>query len=771
VVDAAIAPLRAHPVTDFEARLCRGASRRDRSSSKTPVHRVTRSRESARGRQSLTSPAVVGTGAETALSARSDGCESRRRFRRAAAIGGLLATPIFYWIVTAGRLDPFHAEPFGNLYDVQARSLLHGRWSVPTNQVTFEGFRVHGKTYIYFGPVPSIFRMPIEAITHSLDGRLTQVSMLAAFAVALVFVARLSWRIRCLIRGTAPVSALELWAVGAYVFLIATGSVILFLGSRAIVYHEDEIWAIALALGAYDAILEFLAEPSRRAVVLAATWGGLAFLTRGSVGAGPVLVLGSILTAILLRRVASASRVDADGVTARALHLPARLLAVPEAAGRPALLAPLAGAVAIPVALYVYVNETRFGRLLTIPYNEQIYTQLSAFRRHVLAANGGSLLGLKFVPTQLLQLLRPDALRFQSLFPWVTFPRATTVVGHATFDTLDWSSSISSSMPLLAVLGLVGIGVLVSRRRRHGAGDPVNAVRAPLLGAVVGGLITMMIAYVANRYLSDFLPAIVLASLVGLHWLLARAARRPRRGWTQPAGLALLVLAAAASLWINFGLAITYQRLLFPAQSAERVGFIGFQQHVDRWLPGAPRGTVRRGRDLPAQRDLAELFVVGRCGGLYWSDSRQWFAIERANAAGHFRLSVHFPAAPFAPEALVSIGSKTNKNRLIVRGLTPTRAQFLVENGGVTALVSKPVAVRPGQLNLVDVVLDYRVRAARVSINGHPVLDAPTTLVPGDETTVGAAVQTGGPARFSAAIQSQPISTPLCDSLLRRYAK
>ena len=156
---------------------------------------------------------------------------ARRRFRRAALIGGLLAGLVFFWMVNAGQLNPFHAERFGNFYDIQAHSLLDLHWDVPAKQVVFEGFLVDGKTYVYFGPVPALLRLPVVAITDSLDGRLTQVSMLAAFAVGIVFVTRLSWRIRGLVRGNAPVSRLELWAVGGYVFLIATGSVMLFLAS------------------------------------------------------------------------------------------------------------------------------------------------------------------------------------------------------------------------------------------------------------------------------------------------------------------------------------------------------------------------------------------------------------------------------------------------------------------------------------------------------------------------------------------------------------
>ena len=69
-------------------------------------------------------------------------------------------------------------------------------------------------------------------------------------------------------------------------FLVATGSVMLFLASRAFVYHETELWGAALALAAYDAILGVLLEPSRRWIILAGIWASAAFLTRATVAPG-----------------------------------------------------------------------------------------------------------------------------------------------------------------------------------------------------------------------------------------------------------------------------------------------------------------------------------------------------------------------------------------------------------------------------------------------------------------------------------------------------
>ncbi|HEY4397360.1 MAG TPA: hypothetical protein VGO28_06770 [Acidimicrobiia bacterium] len=672
----------------------------------------------------------------------------RRRFRLAALVGGLLAALVFFWMVNAGQLNPFHAERFGNFYDIQAHSLLHLHWDVPAKQVAFEGFLVDGKTYVYFGPVPALLRLPVVAITDSLDGRLTQVSMLAAFAVAIVFLTRLSWRIRGLVRGDAPVSRLELWAVGGYVFLIATGSVMLFLASRAFVYHETELWGAALALAAYDAILGALLEPSRRWIILAGIWTSAAFLTRATVGAGPLVALGIVLAAVVLRRLST-----------RRLAAPARWLGAPDRLGSSSMIWWLAAAIAVPVVLYAYVNYSRFGSFFGLPLDQQVYSQFNPARRRALADNGGSLFGLKFLPTQLLQLVRPDGWRFDSLFPWIAFPGPATVLGGVTFDTRDWASSIPATMPALTVLGGTGVVMLV---RRAGAA----AVRAPLIGAVIGGLATLTIAFVANRYMSDLLPAVVLASLVGFHVLLGAARRTPRPTWTRVVAVAVLVL-VPISLWVNFALAFSYQRALDPQAAGERSGFIGFQQDVDDLIPGGPRGNVQFGPELPARGARGELFVVGDCGGLYWSDSREWTAVERGNGAGHFRLQVRFPDVAGGEEALLGIGSGSDQNVLQLRYLPDHRARFaLLSRVAPKPLVSAPQRIEPGPAHSLDVIIDSRTGLVRVSLDGHSVLDDIAFLVSGDQATIGSAA---GQASFSGAVRELPVRTPLCDRVRDRY--
>ncbi|MEO7145571.1 MAG: hypothetical protein ABI165_18915, partial [Bryobacteraceae bacterium] len=49
-------------------------------------------------------------------------------------------------------------DPRSDLFQIQARSWLRGTWAVPDG--VFESFEVNGKNYLYFGPVPSLVRLP-----------------------------------------------------------------------------------------------------------------------------------------------------------------------------------------------------------------------------------------------------------------------------------------------------------------------------------------------------------------------------------------------------------------------------------------------------------------------------------------------------------------------------------------------------------------------------------------------------------------------------------
>ena len=161
---------------------------------------------------------------------------------QAALAGSVLALVLDALMLSAGHPSLWrHMGQLGSFFDVQGRALLHGRLSVPPASVTIEGFDVAGRTYIYFGPVPALFRIPVLLVTHALDGRLTQLSMLAALIVLLWTGARAHWQVRELISPGRSVGRTERPAVFLMAVALGAGGVPLFLSSWPVVYHESEL--------------------------------------------------------------------------------------------------------------------------------------------------------------------------------------------------------------------------------------------------------------------------------------------------------------------------------------------------------------------------------------------------------------------------------------------------------------------------------------------------------------------------------------------------
>ncbi|HUF83850.1 MAG TPA: hypothetical protein VMQ81_04570 [Acidimicrobiia bacterium] len=681
-----------------------------------------------------------------------------RRYLRACTIGGVLAALVFTWMLCAGRADLLQSHELTGIYDAQARSLLDGHWDIPRDKLSLEAYIIDGKAYSYYGPVPSVLRMPVLAVTDSLDGRLAQVSMLGAFVVLIVFTSRLSWRVRGLARAGEPVTRFELWVAGAFVFVVGAGSVVLFLASRSIVYHEAELWGAALAVASFHYLVGFIVVPGRGDLVGAAVFGGLAFLTRPSVGAGPLVALAVVLGGRLL--VVVARRVGRTG-----LQRPLAWLGLGDEATNRSYLVPLVAAVAVPLAVYMYVNYARFGHPWEYPITRHITVLegIDQMRIEALAANGDSLFGAKFVPTNLLATFRPDGLRADGLFPFLTFPPAADILGAVKFDTIDRAASLPATMPLLFLLSVVG-ATAVFLRRPAAVGSRLIALRVPVLGALAGCFVTLSINFVAHRYLSDYLPVLVLLGLAGVNVLfvmLAAPGRRPAVVRTLTVALAGL---AAFSLWANFGLGILYQRAynVFLSES-DRTAFIGFQQDFDETVvPGDSRFDVRSGNELPDAGPAGSVFVVGDCDGLYWSDGDKWFGLERTNATGGYPLRITLPDRPRGTrETLLVAGNPEKMDRIGVE-YRDDDVVFTIDSGvfGVT-LRSEPVDIEPGQPTRVDIVYDNSpVGRLTIEVDGKSLFSFNNLLAIGPVAVAGS--DDPGAPEFDGEVEQLPARTPLC---------
>ncbi len=684
---------------------------------------------------------------------------ARHTFYRACAIGSILAGVVFTWMLAIGRLDLLQSHVLDGLYDAQAHALLDGHWDVPIDELGFEAFLIDGKSYMYFGPWPAVLRLPVAAITDQLDGRLTQLSMLLAFAVLMVSASRLLWRVRQLARPQRAVTRSETWAVGGFVAVLGAGSVVMFLASRPVVYHEAELWGAALTIAAFEATLGFVAGPSGRRLASAGVLAGLAMLSRGSVGIGPIVALCLVLLGRLLLVVGARWRHDWSRRVVGWLGLR------DGAAGRSHLI-PLVVAIAVPVAVYMYVNYAKFGHPWSVPITRHATTFTDELRRRVYDANEGSLFGLKFVTTNVVAMFRADALAFDGLFPWVTFPAPATIIGGVTFAAVDPSSSIPSSMPLLFLLSLAGLAPVFARRPRSLEG--LAGLRVVVIGGLAGGVGAVSLPYINQRYLSDFLPLLVVLGAAGLYVVLHALARLgAARQRVRAAVVGALAVLAAFSLWTNVGLALLYQRAYSPfPDHAERAAFVRFQHDLDDRLPGGSRFAFRRGSNLPEALPIGTVFVVGRCEAVYWSDGHDWLPIEQTHASGRFPMRLTFGDRPPGTREtlLAATGPGGTRDRIDLEYLRGHQVRFVFDSSRLDDEVrGRAHHVVPDRPTRIELTYDAPLGRVGANLEGEQGLG----LIWGPLPSPTVAGQSDAPAAgFSRTAKLLPTPPRFCSELV-----
>ena len=301
------------------------------------------------------------------------------RFIGAVAVGSLVALLLELWMLAGpghGLLE--RNGLLGSFYDVQGRALLDGHLDVDPAKVSIEGFRIDGKTYTYFGLVPTLLRLPVQLVTHDLDGRLTQLSMLLAFVVLLAGTAALHWRVRLALRPGAALGTADLVAAGLMQVAIGVGAIPLYLASRAVVYHEAELWGAAFAIAALAAVAGGRRPAAPKAIAWAGVLAALAVNTRFSVGLAPVAALA------LPRGRLRAGAAGRGGPFPRGdRRIAARCWLAAAACRWP---------------LHAAVNVAKFGQPFGIPLDKQVQSRVEPNRRAALAANDGTIFGVQVRP-------------------------------------------------------------------------------------------------------------------------------------------------------------------------------------------------------------------------------------------------------------------------------------------------------------------------------------------------------------------------------------
>jgi len=518
----------------------------------------------------------------------------RSRYVRTMAVAGSLATAVWLWL----QLDLLDGRVFGNFYDIQARALLDGHLAVPDGSLGNEAFVARGHEYLYNPPGPSFLRMPLFLVTNRFDGRLTTLSMLAAWVVTVVLVALLVWRVRGLLRPGAPLGQPEAVALGAFLVVATAGSTLLYLGSIPWVFHEAYAWAIPMTIGSAHALLGVLRRPTTAGVLATAGFTLGALLSRAT--AGFACAAAVLLAAAWLAR-------GGQGRSAKTWWWKVGV------------------AGAVPVAISAGLNWAKFRHPWLFPIEDQVFTGLSQSRRDAIEANGGDLFGFDLVWSTIPAYLRPDGIRFTSLFPFVSLPAEPAAAYRgASFDLTYRTGSVTAFMPLLLGLAVTGV-VAVSRR---GAEAGAVLLRLPMLGVALipGGV--LFGAYISHRYTSEFVPFLVVAGAVGaIHVARALEGLRPQARRWSAAGLGAL---AVYGVLTNLAIAVTNQALANPGTVL--ADHVRRQEELSGLLGGDLDDHVVASVQLPGDAPVDEVHIIGECQAQYVSTGEEHTPWSEAGA-------------------------------------------------------------------------------------------------------------------------------------------
>ena len=660
----------------------------------------------------------------------------RRRFTIAALIGTLVVAIPYSWVL----FDLWNGSPSflrtayqpayaSNYYDLQARAIMSGRLSLPAGSLGgLEAFLHNGSTYTYFGIFPSLLRIPILLVTHSLDGKLTALFLMAAWLITGLFTSLLIWRVRIMVRGNAGLGRAEAVSLGTLVAVVLGGSVLVYIAAVPWVFSEDMGWSVALSLGAIFALLGVLERP---------TWGRVA--------ASGLLILATNLTRV---------------TNGYACIIGALLVALWFGLGRPGVdkrrwWIPMFGIAVLSVIAGSAVSWAKFGVFYGLPFNE--YHAYYVLHWNVI--NGGQGFGLRYFPTLVWTYLGPGGLRFTSLFPFITLPAGPpTGIGGVAFFSADRSANLVTSMPLLFLLSCAGL-VRVFRRN---AGEVAAMLRLLLVAAATGAGAVLIFSAIADRYLAEFMTFFILASAIGITALWSRLS-----DWSKKSRLlatVAIVVLGVFGITVNFTMSITPDADWTQVQAAH---FLEFQERVSNFTGHPLGGQTLHGNELPNWAPADTVFVAGRCNALYVStgamettalptlyEHANWIVVEQGAGYAH-RLDATFGTPNQVSGQGIAIAHIGHSEVLLYstngrHGDVDVRFSLWDTTYPATSAVT---SVALGSTHVISLGTDPYKHSVDVTMDGHELLSSPMT---GGAPTV---IQ-GGPNGSRGAVAIRDTSPP-----------
>lgn len=437
---------------------------------------------------------------------------------------------LFLWISTDRTWDvdySYSGQEFNaTFFNEQALSILDGRLDVPSSGYRWtECFNIDGKCIGYFGITPSILRFPLIAAGGHDAPALTPIFIALAIALTMWAVIDLFQRIlRDLIPDPSGRHLPSLLTTITLALLLGPGSILTLL-ARPRLYHEAILWMVAFLMIAMNHFHRWMMARTLSNLLVALIAATLSACARPSSSASAlVLGIGAIVVILIDRRRSPATAQHYAGAATLAL--------LPGITSFSVLMMKF-GMPGLPWRHYSLYSANDFGRLS--------------------ALNDGALQGLRFIPTNIVNYLRPDTLRFHLGRPWVSEGvRSADSIIHiwpvvaggvlveplvSVTNTMAAPAALTASFTLLALAG----AVRMARREKYSFMILLLAAAACTSGTLVASALT-------SRYVGDFYPVLAIGAVFALAHL-ARGLRRHLRVLTL--GMAALSVVALASFFVE----------------------------------------------------------------------------------------------------------------------------------------------------------------------------------------------------------------------------
>lgn len=402
-------------------------------------------------------------------------------------VNSMLFSIYFYWLASYKTWQFDFSTYFGafggNFYWLQADAMLNGRLHLTTGG--FECLVIDGHCHGYFGPFPSLLRIPFVLIFGTTYEGLSPLFLALAAGVALyAFTNLLAFVFDHSI--THSPTWFDLASMQVFIFTMGISG-LLVLSAHPRVYEEAVMWSVAFVSVAINFGYRWFIQP-RNLYLLIIVFCGCASVLSKATAMPFFALLGLFLVLHSLRR--------------RNIQAFFWGCAV----------------VGIPLIVYVAYTLIHLGFLGFDANYYWAYNNISIMR-DVIDSNNGTTLGLQFLPTVIANHFRLNNISI--IFEWPFITIATDWFEKAIYVWpikpnqmfIAYSPGLLAVIPGTLLIGVISVVFLVLRKSAITSGK--SSVLLVLYFAVLANVLLSMSYFAMNaRYLTDAYPLMSLGIII-----------------------------------------------------------------------------------------------------------------------------------------------------------------------------------------------------------------------------------------------------------------